>query len=278
MKSTLLATLCAAALMTGCYSKAKGNLLARSNAEHEQRITALEEGIESERARIRDALDRAETKVAELQQVLEQATDVVTRNSADLGTEVRQLQTQLQSLEGQLAEIRNDVGGSQRAIAEVQSNLEGRISQIQRRRGADPEIPDSEIPEGATAIYAAAESAFEAGNYPRARGLWRAFMTRFPQSDRADDAAYQIGRAFVMQGRRTDAVRAFSVVIQRHSTGDIVPQTLLDMGDAYFQLRECARARDALNILVQTAPRSAQGREARTKLREIRNARRHCGS
>ena len=75
----------------GCYSKADGARLARSSEHHDDRLTALEQGMEEERLQMQTALESAQAKVVELEQVLERATQVVTRNSADLGTEVAQL-------------------------------------------------------------------------------------------------------------------------------------------------------------------------------------------
>jgi len=256
----------------GCYPKSKGEMLARNTAEQERRIQALEEGMEDQRERMQAALTAAEQKVAQLEEVLEQATDVVTRNSADLGTEVRELRQSLQAMEGQLAELRNEVEQTQRALGESREQLEERINQASRKSGGDPPVDPSTVPADAGENFAAGTSAMEAGEHGRARGIFRVYLERHAQEDQADDAARLIGRSYAEEDQHTQAVRAYARVISQYRTGDAVPQTLFDMAESYFALKECGRAIQTLEGLIQM--RSRLTATARRKLREVQRARR----
>ncbi|HJL05094.1 MAG TPA: tetratricopeptide repeat protein [Polyangiaceae bacterium LLY-WYZ-15_(1-7)] len=275
----LLLSALSAALGVGCYSKSDGERLAREAAERERRLVALEEGIEQERAQIREALDDAQTKVTELEQVLERATEVVTRNSADLGTEVHELREQLQVLQGQIAEVRNEVQGTQRALAEQQQQLDGRIQQFARKAGVDMPIDASQVPEDRAEHYAAAEQAFEQGQHSRARALFREYVSRYEEDEKADDAQYWIGKSYLEQERPASALSEFRRVITNYRRGDIVPRALFDMADAFYQLHACTDARSSLEALIQSYPRSSLVRQARQKLRQVRRAPRgYCTS
>ncbi len=266
--------------LSACYPKGAGERLAREAEERERRLAELEEGMEGQRAQMREALAAAEAKMQELEQVLQRATDVVTRNSADLGAEVRRLQEQLQILEGQIAELRNELTSTQQALAQQQQQLEQRIDQMARRAGVDLALDESEIPSDRASHYAAAEQALRAGEHSKARALYRAYVQRYPNDDRADNAQYAIGRSYLEQRQPARALAAFRRIVSDYRNGDVFDQTLLDMADAFYQLHACTDARSALEALIQRArPRSSLGRQARAKLRRVRNAPRgYCTS
>ena len=267
-----LAVMLSAVAAVGCYSKADGTRLARQAEHHEQRLTSLEQGIEQERSEMQAALASAQTKVVELEQVLERATDVVTRNSADLGTEVRELRTQLQAMEGTIAELRNDLTSTQRQIGEQQQRFDERFQQFARKSGVDMPVPESEIPSDKDDHFSAAYRAYQQNDHSRARALFRAYVSRYSDDENADNAQYWIGKSYLSQNRPATALRAFRTVISNYSTGDAMDETLFDMGEAFWALHACTDARNAFDTLVSNFRRSPLAGRARQRSREIRRA------
>jgi TolA-binding protein len=265
--------LCFAALsLLGCYSKSSGERLAREASDRERRLVALEEGMSAERAEM-------ETKMAELERVLEQATGVVTRNSADLGTEVQRLREQLQVLEGELAEVRNELTSTQRALSEQQQEIDRRIQQFARKAGVDMPVDASQIPSDRAEHFAAAQRAHQGGDRSTARALYREYVTRYATDSHADDAQYAIGKTYLEDGRPASALAEFRKVIADFRTGDIVDRALFDMAEAFYALHACTDARSALEALIAAHPRSPLVQQARSKLRDIQRAPRgYCTS
>lgn len=256
----------------GCYSKSAGERLAREAADRERRIVSLEEGMSAERAAM-------ETKMAELERVLEQATSVVTRNSADIGTEVQRLREQIQVLEGEIAELRNELTGTQRALSEQQQEIDRRIQQFARKAGVDMPVDASQIPADPAEHFAAAQRAQQANDHSTARALFREYVTRYRDDARADDAQYAIGKTYLAEGRPASALAEFRKVIADFRTGDVVDRALFDMAEAFYALHACTDARSALEALISAHPRSPLVAQARTKLRDIQRAPRgYCTS
>lgn len=252
--------------------RADGERLTEQGTSHDARITALEESLEAERQRLGEAVGEAQTKVTELEQVLQRATEVVTRNSADVGAEVQELRAQLATLEGQLAELQNELTGTQRLVQEQGQTLEKRVKMFARKAGVDMTLEESEIPTDRAAHYQAAETAYQAGDHSRARALFRAYVTRHGTHDHADDAQYFIGQSYLAQDQPARALGELQKVIRNYARGDAVDDALLAMGDAFFRLRACSDARAALEALIQGHRRSPLVRRARAKLREVRRA------
>lgn len=271
VRLSVLSALCAV-VVVGCYPKGEGERLSRASATHEERLTSLETGMERERTQMQEALDNAQTKVAQLEEVLERATEVVTRNSADLGTDVIELRAQLQTMEGTIAELQNELANTQRAMGEQQQQIDRRIQQFARKAGVDMPVDDADIPAGADDHFSAAYRAFQAGEHSQARGLFRAFIERHGDDDNADNAQYWIGKSFLQQGRPAGALGEFRRVIATWPQGDAVDETLFDMGEAFFALHACTDARAAFEALVAGHRDSPLASEARTRIRAIRRA------
>lgn len=254
------------ALLSACLATTdQVDRLSRRITELETRTQTLETDVGAE-------IDRAQTKVAELEEVLERATKVVTRSSADTGAQVEQLQQQIATQEGAIAELRHEVSRLQEEFREQQTDYESRMKKLARRAGVDMPLEEAEIPADREAHWQAAVRAYEAREFSTARALYRAYVQRYRDDARADDAQLAIGRSYLSEDSPATALGELRHVISDFQQGDAVPAALLAMADAFYRLHACGEARSALDALIRAHPRSPQAAEARTKLRDIQRA------
>lgn len=267
-KPSLVATLLAlgGSFLAACWTTAA------DGEELRRRVDALEQGQQAQRDELRDEIENAQTKVAELEDVLGRATKVVTRASADTGAQVEELQQQVMSLEGQLAEMRNEVERQSTQLNEQQSDIERQLKKLARHVGIDSAVDESEIPAGADEHFAAAEQAFDAGQYSRARALYRAFVERHGSDERVDNALYKVGVSYLREDRPATALGELRDVVANHPRGDVADDALLDMANAFYALHACTDARSALQAFIRAHPRSSRIREARRQLRTVQRA------
>ncbi len=271
-RALLLAVLSVAA--SGCFlwtSASQGGELTETSTDHEARLTVLEDGIADQRQELSDDLNRAKAQVVELEAVLQQATRVVTRNSADIGLRVEGLQEQLARLEGEIATLRQEVASRDQRIAAQREEIAQQMQKLARRAGVDITLAESDIPADKGEHYSAAYRAYQRNEFGAARALFRAYITRYPQDDQADNALYWVGKSYLRQERPANAIQEFQRVLTTYQRGDAVDETLFDMGNALFALRQCSEARDVLNTLIRNFPRSGLIRRARAKLSEMRS-------
>jgi TolA-binding protein len=256
---------------SGCFlwtTTEQGTALERRATELEARVTALEGTAEGYTAQ----MDRAHSKVAELEGVLERATELVTRNSADTGARVEELQQQLMAQAGQIDEVRHELSRLQEEFQAQQRDYEDRMKRLARRAGIDMPVDETQIPAGADEHYRAAHVAYEARDFSTARALYRAFVTRYASDARADDAQFRVAQSYLLEDRPATALGELRRVVSDFPSGDQVPAALLAMGDAFYRLHECDSARTAFETVQRAHPRSAQAVEARTRLRDLQRA------
>ncbi|MEZ4340159.1 MAG: tetratricopeptide repeat protein [Sandaracinaceae bacterium] len=268
-----LSLVAASAGLSACWtSAADGESLRR-------RVRELETGQTAQRDELRTELANAQTKVADLEEVLDRATKLVTRNSADTGAQVEELQQQVMALEGQLAELRNDLARRQQQDQERQTALDQQLQKIARAAGVDMAIDESQIPADADAHWTEAERAFAQREYSRARGLYRAFIARHGDDNRVDDAQYKIGASYLEENRPATALGELQRVIADHRDGDAADDALLGMARAFYALHACSDARTTIQALQRAHPRSPLLGDARALLRTVNAAPRgYCTS
>jgi TolA-binding protein len=259
------------ATLSGCFlwtSADQGSALERRAAQCEERLTTLESTAQGYTTQ----MENAHAKVAELESVLERATQVVTQNSADTGARVDQLEQQLMVQTGQIDEVRHELTRLQEEFDEQQRDYEGRMKQLARRAGIDMPVDEAQIPANVDEHYRAADVAYEARDFSTARALYRAFVSRHATDARADDAQYRVGQSYLLEDRPATALGELRRIISDFASGDQVPAALLAMGDAFYRLHECDSARTALETLQRAHPRSPQAADARTRLRDLQRA------
>ena len=222
--------------------------------------------LENQNRQIRE---EAITKIRQLEDVLEKATALLQRNSADVGAQVQQLQEQLATLDGQLAEQRHDLDRVLQDQAKQRADLEQKLTQT---AAAKETIDPAQVPTDKDAHYAAAYQAYEAGNHEKARALFRVFLERYPSDAQAGNAQYWIGASYLQQNRPATALGEYRKVIANYAQSNAVNVALYGMADAFFRLHACGDAKSALDALLKRKPKSPLAERVRTLQDQIKQA------
>ena len=241
---------------------------------------ALETQLQAHDKRLRE-LERADLpkKVAELESLIERATRIVARASADTGAEVDTLQTQVAELEGRIAELQQQLERTKSQAAEQQVQFEGHIERLARRTGLDLSVDEAQIPPEPEKHYQVATDMVDKGEHSRARALLRAYVEKYPDSNHSDDAQWLIGVSYLKEDRPATALGEFRKVLSEHAEGDHVDKALWSMAEAFWKLHACSDAKAALRTLLKRTQDSKLRRKARQWIREMqRTPASYCSS
>lgn len=231
----------------GCFMTAEqGQQLQLEAQARDARIAQLEE-------QSRTQTEQLAAKIAELEEVLQRATAILHRSSADAGAQVEQLGQQQASLEGRFAELEHKLDTLGRDIAERVVALEKGAAPVQ----AQPALRPEDIPEDADAHFAAAYDAYKRGDYANTRALFSAFLERHPKDERAGNAQYWIGATYTQENKPATALGEYRKVLANHGKSSAANVALYGMGDAFYRLHACSDAIDALKALIKRNPGAA---------------------
>jgi len=255
----------AAALCSGCWVTAKQGDEMRTAAEgRDQRIAQLED-------QARMSQEQLAGKIAQLEDVLERATKVLHRSSADVGAQVEGLMQQQGAIEGQIAELQHALQQLTRETAEKRVALEAQLAELATaKRGV--QLKAEEIPADPPSHFATAYDVYKKGDYERARALFRAYVQRHPKDAKAGNAQYWIAATYTQKNKPATALGEYRKVISQHGDSGAVNVALYGMGDAFYRLHACSDAQDALKALLKRKPKKGLRQRTDALIKAIKGA------
>ena len=261
--------------LSGCFiwtSAGEGEQLRSDVGAHADRLQRLEQAQNAQLEQLKLAERKAQESITELEGVIERATSVVQRNSADVTVSVSELQTKLAMVDGRIAEL-------EYALEQLKTEQSSLQSQVDQTPGAAEAAPAAEIPSDKTEHFATAYRAYSDRDFTKARSLFRAYIERYRADAQADNAQYWIGASYLVENRPATALAELRKVIENHRSGDAIDEALLDMAEAFYRLRACSDAKTTLETLVKTQKGSPLVTKAKQKLKALKSAPRdYCSS
>jgi TolA-binding protein len=265
-----LSALMVSVLFCGClYTQARGEQLEAELRRQREMLAALDTQINQQRELLEAENREAAARVGELREVIREATEIVTRNSADVGADVEILKGRLAQVDGLLEELKHLLETASATAAERNAQLESQIRNVAIRAGVEIDLSDAEVPRGADAHFTEAKRAYDATELGMARALLRAFIVRYPRDARIEEVRYLLADAYLRDGRPQNALGAFQDVVRLHRNGKRIADTLAGMAEAFSQLGSCPDARAALEALVAGHPQSPHVPAAKAELKQI---------
>lgn len=233
-----------------------------------------------------------------------QTNEAKIRNqSAEIRALIRQVYAEVQKLRGQLEEtdylLRQSMQSGELRKAEVDATLghleeslqlaAARIDRMEEfldlankpapdGTDTEPKSPDASPDDTSAAatgastataqsLYEASKSLFDKGDFSNAREQFQVFLSRYPQSENADNAQFWIGETHYREGWFKKAILEYQKVIDNYPKGNKVPASLLKQGFAFYNIGDKDNARLILKELMARYPDSPEARLADDKLR-----------
>jgi TolA-binding protein len=260
---TVTATVIVTLIAAGCVTRSQG-------AAMSQRIATLEKQLESDREEYTKLAEKAERDVAELEDVLKTSTHAAATFAADTDS----LREDIAKIEGNVAETHQEILNLKAFLSERENSMRDRLELVAAKVGLDPPLDPAKIPQEPAKLLAEADAARAKGDQGNARSLYRAFIDRNPNDPLADDVQLKIGQTYVDQQRYAQALTALNVVVDRYPESDVMGETLYAMSESLYKMRSCNDAITLLQAVLQRYRDKALVDRARSKLREVQQAKR----
>jgi TolA-binding protein len=244
------------------------------------------EKMRAETASLRARLDEIDKRdadykeqVARLRKVLDQATALLTRNSADVGAKAAKAETDIAALQGRIEELAHAADQREqrdRQNADDRTRLETRIAGLEATQNKIVDKVAPSLPDDKEQLWAQAGTRLAGGQRDDGRRFYRVFIQRFPEDPRSPQAYLAIGHSFVVENKFPNAAAEFQKVLDAYPRSPEVPEAMWQLSTSFVQLRFCTDARSLLSDLVKRYPRSPRAADARTEIKQL--ARRPKGS
>jgi tol-pal system protein YbgF len=120
------------------------------------------------------------------------------------------------------------------------------------------------------AVYDAAIDRLREGNYQSAIEGFQQFLREYPTSALAGNAQYWLGEAYYVNRDFAKSRQAFIAMGTNYPDSSRLPDAMLKLGYVYEALDEKDKARQVLQKLVQTYPRTQAANLAQNRLQSLR--------
>ncbi len=240
--------------LAGCVTTGQGDKMSADIARLRERLDALD-------VRDRDINE----KVAKLRTVLDEATALLGRNSADLGARVAKNETDIAAMTGKIEEAKYLVAELQKQVAQVGQTQQ----QLEQNQQRIVERVAPTMPEDKDALWTEAQKRLGNGQRDEARRFLRSFIQRFPDDPRAPQGQLQIGISFVQELKPSNAAAEFSNLIQRFPRSAEVPEAMWQLAESFVVLKFCSDAKAMYEDLAKRYPKSPRARQVKQRLRDV---------
>jgi tol-pal system protein YbgF len=221
---------------------------------------------------LRKATADAKAQVVKLREVLDQATGLVQRNSADLGVQVQKLQTDLAALIGKTEEISHTLDSVSKQFGEYRAQTDVKLEALTTKAGTATAPP---APEDKDKLFDEAYKRYQAGQFEEARRLFRTFTTRYGRDDRADNAQYWLGQAYYEERKYAAAIAEFKKVLDNFPRGDATDAAMFGMALSFIELKYCTEGEAYLQDMLKRFPNSTLKEKAQKKIKEVKKMKRN---
>jgi tol-pal system protein YbgF len=240
----LLATIVLSGLLAGCFwatTKSEGEALRKD-------VTTLQDKLGAKQQVLDD-------QIKQLKAVLEEATKVLKRNSADLGADVDGLRADIRTANGLVTAVNNSVNELKTAFDKYRKendarmdSLETRVGQIESGKPSANSSPDD--------LWRLGSQAFEASRYNDAIDIFKRLVQTYPTNDRADDAQYFRGQAYTNMKDWDHAIGAYQQLYEKYPDSSLADDGMYFAALAAQELKNCTEGRTYLDILKKKFPKS----------------------
>ena len=193
------------------------------------------------------------------------------RAKVDLVTRIESLEQQMQALNYKMDEMNDRLSAffqkfERPSFMNSASDSLNGLSSSQSSPGLDP---GDDI--NAAELYKNANLDLSKGHYELAIRGFAEYTRRFPGSELADNAQFNIGEAYYGQGNYREALNEFRKVMENYHQSDRTAAALLKMGLCYQALGDSKNGRSFLERVVQQYPSSSEASIAQSRLKRAKN-------
>lgn len=200
----------------------------------------------------------------------------------DIAMQVDNLQRQAAELQGRTETLEYQADEDGERQRDLYEDLDQRIQALEQRlQGVGGSVGDGgtlepgqlPVPGGSDRDnYQAAFELLKAQRYEPAANAFKQFLASYPDSQLADNAQYWLAESYYVTDQFEEALGHFAVVIDNFPRSRKVPDALLKIGYANYELQRWDEARAALSRVQREHPDTTAARLAEQRLNRMGEA------
>lgn len=203
----------------------------------EKEVWDLRKKVEARDQELAATLVAAAEQMARVEEQLKKAEELLHTNQASLGVRVEGLEYDLTLVRGQAEDSLNEIAALTQNVAESRADIDNRLGKVETAINAD-----ADIPEGKTDLLKDAERTLEKKDYPRARRLFRTYLSRYPSDPKEAEVRFKIGLTLFSERDYRSALGEFYWLVQNAPESEVIHDAVYYSGLAFAKLGQCEKS------------------------------------
>lgn len=226
------------------------------------------------------AEDPLVVKQRELERRLEAVERILASGSlVDLAVQVDNLERQVANIQGRTETLQYEAEESNSRQRDLYQDLDQRIQNLEQglRTAGSSVLEGGSLAPGQLPVpggsdrdnYQAAFELLKAQRYDDAANAFNQFLSNYPESQLAENAQYWLAETYYVTDDFDQALGEFEAVIDQYPRSRKVPDALLKIGYANYELQRWDQARTALTRVQREFGDTTAARLAEQRLRRM---------
>jgi TolA-binding protein len=203
----------------------------------EKEVWDLRKKVEARDQELAATLVAAAEQMAKVEDQLKQAEALLHTNQAGLGVRVENLEYDLSLVRGQAEDSLNEVAALSQNVAESRAEIDNRMGKVETAINAE-----ADVPEGKTDLLKDAERTLDKKDYPRARRLFRTYLSRYPGDPKEAEVRFKIGLTLFSERDYRSALGEFYWLVQNAPESEVIHDAVYYSGLAFAKLGQCEKS------------------------------------
>lgn len=247
----------ALSLTPGCVTSSEGHAMKAETSRLKERLDAMDKRY----TEANQSMDR-------IRQVLDEATALLSRNSADLGAQVERQGQDVNALKGKLEELRHLSDQLQQQI--LDARIPERLAQLETGQQKIVDRVAPTMPEDKDGLWNESLTRLKDGNRTEGRRFLREFLKRFPQDPKAPEAYLLAGKSFAEESKHAQAAAEYQKILDSYPKAPEIPEAMYQLGTSFVELKFCGDAEAIFADLQKRYKRSPRAKDAKTQSKAVK--------
>ena len=267
-------------LLTACWVPVEtGNLMQRDIGNLQRVSQESRKSIDEQRAQLKEQMQRADGKIAEVAEVLQTLNRAARNTDADFGIQIERLIKEVQELRGALELSDYRLRQMEKHFGE-ESSLVSRVEELEKKleinqlaigtNSGKTTAKSSKKPKGRKALIQHAKDLTKAGKINEARGVYREVIRKWSKKPGTTDEAYfRLGELYYQKGKYQSALQEYIKIADKFPKGAYADDAYYRIGICSIQVGNLEDAQVFFQAVITDHPKSPLVKASKAKIKDI---------
>lgn len=247
-------------LSAGCVSASDGEQMRQEIDALKAEQSIIKESFQKREGEMAAAVVSARAEIQELQKLIREAEELLRSNVATAGVDLQRTREEVERLRGRSEEMEFKVAKLEQDLLLFKQDVELRLTPGSQAAQAQP------LPENATELLKLGSSNVEK-DARQARRALEAFISRYPEDARIDEAIYLLGETYFNEKQHISSILEYQKILKTYPRSKRTADAMFRAGQGFRALGKCEQAKLFFETVIADHGKSDRAREARQELK-----------